>query len=213
MFRSRSRKVVYPQAEHARLAARLAAAWGNDEVPRPALPFDAFVRGVEEHDRGYGELDEDGIGEVPLPRWLEIQRRSFEPRGEDAVVDLVVALHVRRLVSWQDAPEAQRVQAEMSAALLALRAEAGIDPRVAAEADEITDLCDRVAFDFCFEEPASGRVGAFAYAVDGEGTIALDPWPFGAPRLEGAIVAFRAEGYPATLEPLAQPFRVEPGRV
>jgi hypothetical protein len=213
MFRSRRRDVVYPQAEHARLAARLAAAWGNDDVPRPALPFDAFVRGVAEHDRGYGELDEDGIGEVPLARWLEIQQRSFEPRGDDAVVDLVVALHVRRLVSWQDAPAAQRVQAEMSGAILELRAEAGIAPRVAAEADAITDLCDRIAFDFCVEEPASGRVGVFAYAVDSEGTIALDPWPLGVPRLEGEIVAYRADGYPATLEPLRQPFRVEPGGV
>ena len=89
MFRSRRRPVVFPQAEHARLAGTIALAWGNDQFARPALPFDAFVRGVTLHDRGYGQLDADGIGEVPPDRWVAIQRASFAPRGEEPVVDLV----------------------------------------------------------------------------------------------------------------------------
>src|ERR687886_932448 len=107
MFRSRRRPVVYSQAEHARIAAAIAAVWGNDAFPRPPVPFDAFVRGVALHDRGYGELDADGIGEVASERWLELQRRSFTPRGEDPVVDLVVALHVHRLVARTRGPLAE----------------------------------------------------------------------------------------------------------
>ena len=61
------------------------------------------MRGVADHDRGYGELDDDPLGEVDEERWLEIQRRGFAPRGEDAVVDLVVALHVRRLMATAEA--------------------------------------------------------------------------------------------------------------
>src|SRR6476661_2566261 len=93
MFASRRRSIVFPQAEHARFSGALALAWAE----RPPLPFAAFVRGVADHDRGYGERDCDPIGGVMgSERWVEIQRRGFTPRGEDAVVDLVVALHVRR---------------------------------------------------------------------------------------------------------------------
>ena len=55
---------MYPEAEHQRLAGVVAAAWGNDEVKRPPLPFESWVRGVAVHDRAYGELDEDLIGAV-----------------------------------------------------------------------------------------------------------------------------------------------------
>ncbi len=58
MIRSRRRAVVFPQADHARLADTLALAWRD----RPALPFDSFVRGVADHDRGYGEYDNDELG-------------------------------------------------------------------------------------------------------------------------------------------------------
>jgi hypothetical protein len=98
MFRSTERPVVYSQAEHARLAAVIAQAWGNAEYSRPPLPLDSFVRGVLLHDRGYGELDNDPIGEVGNERWLEIMRRGFAAEDGDPVVDLVAMLHIRRLV-------------------------------------------------------------------------------------------------------------------
>jgi hypothetical protein len=181
----------------------LALAWGNDRFPRPPLPFDAFVRGVTLHDRGYGELDADGIGEVAPDRWLGIQRAGFAPRGEEPVVDLVVALHVHRLVGGGDPA--------MTAALPELHRLVGVAEDDAAEADRITNLCDRVAFDFCVEEPAGGRVAAIGYAIDGHGGITLDPWPLGLPRVGGIIFGFRAEGYPDELEPVVVPFEARPG--
>jgi hypothetical protein len=211
VFRSARRPVVYPQSEHALFSASIAAAWGNDDFARPALPFDAFLQGVALHDRGYGELDDDPIGGVPTERWLEIQRRSFEPRGLDSIVDLVVAYHVRRLVSWGRGEREAEVAAELSAALPAIRKAAGIDQEVAEAADEITNLCDSIAFDFCVEQPDSGRVGRIEYAVDGQGSVTLVPWPLGVPWLAGIVLGFEADGYPARLEPVAQPFRVEPG--
>ena len=95
MFRSKRRPLVYTQADHARFAASIALHWRV----HPPLPFDSFVRGVADHDRGYGEHDDAEIGVVDNARWVEIQRAGFRPRGEDAVVDLVVALHIRRLLS------------------------------------------------------------------------------------------------------------------
>src|SRR6478672_7786574 len=95
MFRSKRRPLVFTQADHARFAATIALNWRE----HPLVPFDSFVRGVADHDRGYGEHDDAEIGVVDNARWIEIQRAGFHPRGEDAVVDLVAALHIRRLLS------------------------------------------------------------------------------------------------------------------
>ncbi len=208
--------MLFPQAEHARLAGAIALAWGNDRFARPALPFDAFVRGVTLHDRGYGQLDADGIGEVSRERWAALQQAGFAPRGDEPVVDLVVALHLRRLVSGID----EAILAPMTAALPELHRAAGVDESDAAEADRITDLCDRIAFDFCVEEATGGRVAvapvrgaepvAVAYTVDGYGEITLEPWPLGLPRISGIILGFRAEGYPDQLEPVVVPFDARP---
>ena len=211
MFRSRRRPVVFPQAEHARVAGELALVYGNERVPPPPLPRGPFVTGVALHDRGYGQLDADGIGEVPAERWVAIQRASFTPRGQDAVVDLVIALHVRRLLDLSPDPRAAAAAAELDATLPGLREAAGVSAVTAAEADLVTNLCDRVAFDLCVEEPASGEVGGIRYAVDGSGGVTLDPWPLGVPRLDALLVGFEADGYPARLEPVPVPFSVKPG--
>jgi hypothetical protein len=225
VFRSRRRELVFPQAEHARLAAAIAQAWGNGHWQRPPVPFGAFVQAVALHDRGYGQLDADGIGEVSAERWLEIQRASFAPRGTDPVVDLLVALHVRRLVAsrWSAAGTGalgEGALGELDAQLPALRRAAGIAASDAAEADRVMDLCDAIAFDFCVELPARGRVEvvptraaravAIEFEVDGEGLIVLDPSPLGVARLDGFVLGFEAAGYPERLSPVVVPFRVLP---
>lgn len=220
MFRSRRREVVFPQAEHARVAAALAQAWGNHRWQRPPVPFEAFVQAAAFHDRGYGQLDADGIGEVSPERWLAIQCAGFAPRGTDAVVDLLVALHVRRLVAspWSSAPP-QALEL-FNAELPTLHEAAEIATADAVEADQVMDLCDRVAFDFCVEEPATGSVElapargaptrALDYRVDGDGLITLDPWPLAVERLDGFVLGFAASGYPERLDPVLVPFRVVP---
>jgi hypothetical protein len=217
MFRSRTRPVVYPQADHARMAAALAAAWGNDRFARPQLPFDSFLKGVAEHDRGYGELDTDAIGEVSSTRWTEIQVEGFQPRGEDAVVDLVTALHVRRLVSHH-ATASRTAMPAMNAALPGLMEAAGVEERTAMEADAITNLCDMISFDFCFEQPAWGSVSVppgpgeerveVGYRVDGEGGITVTPWPFAGEMVTGMLTGYAAPGYPSWLNRADTPFTV-----
>jgi len=196
--------VVVPQSDHARFSAAIALAWGNDRFPRPPLPFERFVQGVALHDRGYGEHDDDPNFGTGRDRWLAIQRESFRPRGDDPVVDLVVALHVRRLVG--DDP----LGAEMDAQLGPLHAAAGVSVEDGRAADAITRLCDAIAFDFALEEPEQGSAVGVAYTVDGLGGITLDPWPLAVPRLLGLVTAFAADGYPARLEPTAIPFEIVP---
>lgn len=194
MFRSTVRDVVYPQAEHQRLAGAIAAAWAEP----PLEPFASFVRGVATHDRGYGELDTDAIGSIGPERWLEIQRPAVEPR-DDPVADLVVAMHVQRLAE-DFVPLDAHVPERLAAA--------GVDPDAAAAADAVTELCDRLAFDFCLEHASSGHIGEIDYTLDEDGSATLDPWPLAVGELAETVVGYRADGYPQRLEPVERVFRL-----
>jgi len=206
MFRSVRRPVIVPQADHARFSAAIALAWRD----RPPLPFESFVRGVADHDRGYGEHDDDEIGVVDNVRWVEIQRRGFHPRGEDAVVDLVVALHIRRLMSPPDDDVEAAALADLEHLLPGLVAGAGVTREDADAADAVTNVCDRIAFLFPFEEPAAGEVRGIAYELDGDGSVVLDPWPLAVRRLPGLVTAYEADGYPDRLVPVVVPFDIRP---
>jgi hypothetical protein len=153
------------------------------------------------HDRAYGELDEDLIGAVAPERWIEIQTPAVEPQAGDPVVDLVVAMHVRRL-----ADDFVELDTHVSDRL----ADAGVDPVDAAAADVITNLCDTLSFTFCFEEAASGSVGRFSYAVSADGSATLAPWPLGVPELTETVVGYRADGYPERLDPVERVLRLVP---
>lgn len=207
MFRSRTRPVVYPQAEHARVAAAIAAAWGSD---RPPVPFDSLVRGVALHDRGYGELDSDGIGETDDERWLEIQRRGFAVQDDDPVVDLIVALHIHRLVSYSESAARTAAAREFAAALPARREAARVTEEEAAAADLVTNLCDRISFELCFEHDTEFSVGEFTCTTTAAGTATIDPWPLAPERLAVPAVGYESDGYPQALRPVERTFVVQP---
>jgi hypothetical protein len=221
MFRSARRDVIFPQAEHARLAGTIALAWGNERFARPPLPFESFVRGVTLHDRGYGQLDGDQIGRVDPARWAEIQLAGFRERSGDPVVDLVVALHVHRLASNFASDPARAAARLMRPQLPGLAAAAGVSEADALAADTITDLCDMIAFDFCLERPAGGAVAVspaagserveVAYSLDGQGAVTVTPWPLAVPELPGMILGYAANGYPGQLAPAVTAFVVRPG--
>jgi hypothetical protein len=179
------------------LAGGLALAWAE----RPPLPFESFVRGVALHDRGYPEHDVDEIGAVPRERWLELQRAGFGEHDEDPVVDLVVSMHVRRLVA--DGP----VYAEMSSAIPGLCDRAGVSVADAEAADRVTAFCDAIAFDVCLEEHAESD----RFVVDGRGGVRVAAWPFVHPSLDLLLVGFRADGYPDRLERIVEPIVLRPG--
>lgn len=206
MISSKKRPLVVAQAEHARFAATIALGWRD----RPPLPFESFIRGVADHDRGYGELDTDDIGGVESERWVEIQRRGFRPRSQDAVSDLVAALHIRRLLTPPEDEFEQAGLAELEALLPGLFEAARVTAADAEAADVVTNVCDRLALLFPFEEPASGEVRGIAYELDGNGLITLDPWPLADARLVGLVTSFEADGYPERLVPVVMPFEIRP---
>jgi hypothetical protein len=185
------------------MAGAIAAAWRREDVP---LRFSSFVRGVTLHDRGYGELDDDAIGETTDERWAEIQRRGFRASSGDATADLVVALHIRRLIG-DDTEHAARAELAQEIDHALGDVDAG-----ARTADRVTELCDTVAFAFCFEQRAAGSAGGVAYAYDGDERVTLDPWPLALPELRGVVVGFVANGYPVRPEPTVALYEIAPLR-
>jgi hypothetical protein len=228
MFPSRTRPVVYPQLEHSRLAGTLALFWGNDRFASPPIARNSLALGVGLHDRGYSPLDADPLPELSAPRWLEITRHGFGADSGDAAADRITQLHLCRLVSGDLTPARRTLLAEMDDAIGAHAATHRLDLDVFRRIDALTRLCDNVAFDFCFEEPAEGIVEvspdwsdaapvAIRYAVtpapdnNGAARITLEPWPLGVERTAGYLIAYRSAGYPARPEPMAVAYEVVPG--
>ena len=212
MFISKLRPVAISQAEHQKLAGTLALLWGNAAFERPPIARESFVQGVALHDRAYGALDNLPIGGIPEADWLALTRRGFAQAWADPAAELIAKLHLQRLASYGSSPERQAAATELARAAEQHARRHGLDPALFARVDRITNLCDLIAFDFCFEAPAEGAVVVFPrndgdeqvrvrYRVAG-GTIEVDPWPFAVEAHAGYLVGYQLAGYPEALEPV-----------
>jgi hypothetical protein len=127
-------------------------------------------------------------------------------------------MHLKRLTSYGSAPSRQAMTAEMVHAIQAQIQHHGLDVAIFERIDRIANLCDRIAFDFCFEAPAEGEVRIFpwndrdedivvGYRIEGD-TIQIDPWPFGVESHMGYLVGYLLDGYPTALEPVMVPYQL-----
>jgi hypothetical protein len=212
MFISKLRPIAIPQSEHQKLAGTLALLWGNAKYERPAVPIASFLTGIGLHDRAYGPLDNLPIGELAQDEWLALTRKGFDMKWADPLADVIAKMHLQRLASYGKSPARQAEASVMAEIIAALVAQYGLDAALLARIDRITDLCDSIAFDFCFETPAQGAMYVLPrnnggeevemrYWV-GEGTIRVDPWPFSVEGYRGYLVGYQLEGYPEVLEPV-----------
>jgi hypothetical protein len=218
MFKSKQRPIAISQWEHQKLAGTLALLWGNAEFERPPVPFESFLAGVGLHDRAYGALDNLPIGELPEVEWLALTRAGFDMAWSDPIADLIAKMHLKRLAGYGDAPARRALAAEMAQAIEQQLRRHGLDAATFERIDRITNLCDRIAFDFCFEAPAEGTVQILprndrdddvpVLFQIANGTIEVAPWPFGVSSLEGYLVGYQLDGYPTALEPVMVPYRV-----
>lgn len=220
MFRSKTRDIITPQWEHARLAADIAAAWGNDAFDAPPFPHDSFVLGVAYHDREYGFLDTDSIGEMGDDRWLALKQAHLDWPLDDPVAHLIGLFHVRRLIGYGRHAGVDEMAAAFDA-VIDTRLEDTTHTRADFTfADRIVDLCDMIAFDFAFDAAAAGRrmiaprrdgtdaLTEVRYEIEEGGTITLAPWPLRVPSLDGMIYAYDADGYPGRLQPVRLAYTV-----
>jgi hypothetical protein len=218
VFVSTRRAVVFPQLEHARLAATLAARWGGGAFRRPLPDHARLVSAVANHDRGFALADVDPIGalgtEMGRERWEQIARRGFAARTDDPVVDHLVRMHMHRLVS-------STLAAELAAPLQASRRAAGLRPAACEAAYSVLLLCDWIAYDLCLERPGTRTVAVHpdvgaapidvTTVLDGSGTVVVAPWPFAPGPIEGVAFAFPAAAYPRESTAVPTPFCVRAG--
>jgi hypothetical protein len=218
MFKSKRRPIVIPQSEHGRLAGTLAALWGNPKFGLPEPDRDSIIAGVALHDRGYGLLDMLAIGELSEQEWLAVTRRGFNKTFSDPIADLIVRYHLRRLVRTNHEVTGRELLVEFDKAIENELEANQLSEREFERLDRITNFCDSIAFDFCFEtptlgtrlvypQPASEIAVSLRYKVDG-GRIYVAPWPFSVPSYSTFIVGYQTAGYPEQLEPLILPIQI-----
>ena len=212
--------MIIPQYEHGKLAGTLASLWGNADFDRPALDFPAFVQGVAFHDWHYGVLDTVAVGGGDPAAWLAIVRKGVAHRFDAPATDIVAKLHIRRLLSMRESPEHKELVEKIDARISERLPASGSSLEQLQWADKITEFCDDVAFDFCFEQPVRRTVGVHAragsnestplgYEIQAEGVIRVEPWPFSVESFSGLVVGYGEVGYPEALAPLLIPFRAQ----
>ena len=215
MFRSKHRQIITPQSEHLKLVGTLAMLWGNDQFDTPRIERNSMIAGMGLHDRGYGYLDNSPIGGMSAEEWLPIARRGFNMPCSDAVADAIVKYHIRRLASNDRSESRKALTVEFSQAIDKHLDQHHLSKTLFDRIDRITDLLDRLSFDFCFDAPASGSISIFPrndenteiavqYHVE-DGEINVTPWPFSVDEHRGYLVAYQMDGYPERLDPLILP--------
>jgi len=222
MFKSQQRPVVFSQYEHGRLAGTLAQHWGNPSFARPALDFPAFVAGVALHDWGYGLLDNLPIGEAAEDEWLKVIRKGIVNYFDHPTTDIIVKHHLRRLLSLNPSPERKDLISQIDERIAGRLEKGGPSLESYKKADKITQLCDMISFDFCFERPRQRTLAVYAqlhsdettpitYEIRPAGEVCIDPWPFSIPVISGMVFAFQRQGYPKELQPIVIPYNIKTG--
>ena len=219
MFKSKRRPIVTPQSEHLRLVGTLAMLWGNVDFDISPIERNSMIMGMGLHDRGYGLLDNSPIGGMSDEEWNEIARRSFAMQYSDIAADTIAKYHVRRLASHDDSVERKTMTAEFSLAINRQLKQYSLSKTLFDRLDRITNLCDKISFDFCMDVPASDAVSIFPgndedteisvrYHV-GDGLIHVTPWPFSVDSYESYLLAYQLDGYPERLDPFILPYRLQ----
>lgn len=216
MFRSKRRPIVTPQSEHLKLVGTLAMLWGNDQFDHPPIESKSMISGMGLHDRGYGYLDNSPIGGMTAEEWLPIARGGFNMPCSDVVADAIVKYHIRRLASSDPSETRKALTVEFSQAIDEHLDQYNLSKTLFDRMDRITDLLDRLSFEFCFDAPASGSISIFPrngedteitvqYHVE-DGQINVTPWPFSVDENRGYLVAYQMDRYPDRLDPVILPY-------
>ena len=224
MFCSLKREIVFPQSEHSRLAGILAHLWGNTNFDKPSLDFNSFVKGVSFHDRGYGFLDHLPVRERSEQAWLETQRKGIEIEYQDKTADILIRLQLARLLEYSETPERKKRARTLRQQIENLCNQNSFSLEDFLWADRITNFCDNLAFDFCFEKETTGSVSVFPkknsekqtsieYELNSSGQISISPWPFSVESHKGFLTAednLKGLIILKTLEPVIVPFSLNP---
>lgn len=222
MFRSKTRQLIVPQSEHARLAASLAVWWGNKDFDRPPVASDTFLKSVLLHDRAFGYFDTHPIGEMSDEVWIRLQRRGLQGDDGDRVADILIQQHIKRLAGHIKGQIGKHFRDEIEHLIVKEVTELGLDREDLERADRVMALCDAMAFDFSFELPVHSSAFVYPYnnahgevevqyQIHPEGEIQVSPWPFALNSYSGYVLGYRSAEYPQKLLPVFLPYHLVPG--
>ncbi|MEJ2054130.1 MAG: DUF3891 family protein [Calditrichaceae bacterium] len=220
MFISKTRNIIIPQSQHAQLAGTVALLWGNDHFDRPEFDFDSFVTGVALHDLGHGFLDMNPIGAMDPEHSYKADAALVDSRLPDTVSDAVAHFHILRLLKYSGDKTVlirkceERIQKDIE--------KSGISREKYLWADRITEFCDFLSFDFCFDEASERTCEVYATSTDrdplpihlkydGTENIYLKPWPLKVSKYDGILLGYISEGYPDKLTPVLRKYSLIPG--
>lgn len=212
MFISKRNHLVYPQSEHLKLASGVAKHWGNDDFDKPPVPFESFVKAVENHDSGYGHYDTAMVGQQTEEEIEKLWRRCTDQKITDIYAQIIIKRHFMRLCGlYANFPRLAAFQQSLSKEVETLYKQNELDPHIFDVTDTIMNLCDAIAFSFCREELAGREVKVYAsaagkpipisYTIDQNHTIYIDPYPLDEALISGSITAYDSKDYPKVLLP------------
>lgn len=227
MFKPRNRSLIIPQREHARLAGNIAVYWGNERFHLPRIPLSTVIKGITFHQNGYELIDTHPVIEMSDDTLVKVLRNDFNVQMSDIEAELISMFHQFRLVSkrliTKPSEEFVKLQKEFEIAIENKLARSKYSKGDFLWADRITNLCDRISFNFSFGEeiteiiPIYSKVGSeekveIKQTLKGENTIELDKWPFSSKQIRNVVIAYESEDYPKTLRPVLLEFKLIPKR-
>ena len=212
MFKSKTRPVVIPQSEHAKLSGVVAFHWGNDDFDKPAIDFDSFIEGVSFHDWAYGAIDNFQIGNLDFDKWINLIEKGSELKFDNPVTDIVAKLHLKRLIDYDEFEGKENIVGKINSRINEILPKIGYTLDQFLWADRITAFFFFLAFSFSFEIETEKKVKVYRRINNVEetelimffssrGEVKVDPWPFSVNEIKGFIYAYDSEGYPDVFKP------------
>jgi hypothetical protein len=198
------------QASHAWISGQLARAWGNGQFPAPQ-PFEEVCLAAEQHDVGWTDWDlrpslnpDTGLpysfGELPVAEHIELWSGAPDRLlTQSRYAALLVSMHGAALQTRRDldrlAPADRAVvqrylaeQCELQDELIALL---GADRDEVARNRRLVWAWDGISLALCLgwqtlmnDVPAASGSAELSLAMTGPDVFSIEPWPFGANRLE-----------------------------
>ena len=218
MFRSQTRDIVTPQSEHLKMCGELAQIFGNAKFEKPNIPTKSLVSGILLHDRLYGEYDNLGVGEVDENDWLDLLSKELDSTLEDKIADVIIKMHIKRLFSRKTSEKSAKLVERFEKKINDIKKEYSLQHIDFDQIDKITNLCDGISFNFCFETNEKGTVSDLKTAEGNlvnvefkivDSIITVSPYPFSIDPFESTITSYRSENYPTQLEKIEKNYKIQ----
>lgn len=225
MFKAKKTNLIIPQREHARLAGNIAIYWGNKIFDLPKIPLHSVVKGITFHQNGYDLLDTYPVKEMSDATLLNVFRNDFNVQMSNREAELINMFHQFRLVSKRltikPSEKFEKLQKEFEIAIENKLTSSKYSKGDFLWVDRITNLCDRISFNFSFGEETVETIPVYPKTESEEkieikhllidkNTIELDNWPFSSKQIRNVVIAYENKGYPKLLKAVLLEFRLIP---